>query len=230
MDSNILIIIAVAAAIFMLSRRSSNTGGSTLQKLIVCIGDSLTSHTNAAICPADKLWPALLTAKTGYKVINSGVSGNTSQQMLDRFDKDVIAHKPTHCIIECGGNDAFNWDTGTMDRIRKMIELCRANNITPVIMACTPQHYSAEFVAANQANPNFIGKNPNWEAAEYLPATRSAQEEFCRQNGIAFENPVPVMTGPDGKNNLAYYHTDKCHANEAGNEMLCQLAASAING
>ena len=61
-------------------------------------------------------------------------------------------------------------------------------NIIPIIMACTPQHYSAEFVTANQGNPNFVGKNPNWEAAEYLPATRSAQEDFCKQNGIVFIN------------------------------------------
>ena len=80
---------------------------------IVCIGDSLTYHTNIYICPTEQLWPALLTKYTRHTVINSGISGNTSAQMLARFNTDVIAHAPDMCIIECGGNDPMNWDTGT---------------------------------------------------------------------------------------------------------------------
>ena len=38
--------------------------------------------------------------------INSGISGNTSAQMLERFDRDVARFQPDLTIVTCGGNDS----------------------------------------------------------------------------------------------------------------------------
>ena len=38
--------------------------------------------------------------------INTGISGNTSSQMLERFERDVAPYSPDLTIVTCGGNDS----------------------------------------------------------------------------------------------------------------------------
>ena len=38
--------------------------------------------------------------------INTGISGNTSTQMLERFERDVAPYSPDLTIVTCGGNDS----------------------------------------------------------------------------------------------------------------------------
>ncbi len=38
--------------------------------------------------------------------INTGISGNTSSQMLERFGRDVAPYAPDLTIVTCGGNDS----------------------------------------------------------------------------------------------------------------------------
>ncbi len=41
-----------------------------------------------------------------HRTINSGVSGNTTGQMLDRFDDDVALYRPGLVFVTGGGNDS----------------------------------------------------------------------------------------------------------------------------
>ncbi|MBT9511094.1 MAG: arylesterase, partial [Acidovorax sp.] len=49
---------------------------------VLALGDSLTSGVGAS---ADTAYPAVLQRLTGWKVVNGGVSGDTSAQALDRL-------------------------------------------------------------------------------------------------------------------------------------------------
>ena len=214
---------------------------------IVCIGDSLTYHTNTYICQTNLLWPALLQARTGHTIINKGISGNTSAEMLARFTTDVIANSPDYCIIECGGNDPMNWDTGTMGRIEQMADLCRANSIIPLIMCCNPQFMSAQWAnnwagitpgsAWLAAHPGKTDFNKVWEDTAYLPATRAAEQAYCAAQGIKYiDIYTPMLSG--GTNNTAYYApwrdaansvTDFVHPNAAGNELIYSLVVAKLD-
>lgn len=221
MNSEIILVVVIVILAVVLGQKKNTKVFRPLK--IVCLGDSLTNHTNSAICPANQLWPALLAARSGHTVINKGTSGNTSAQMLARFAADVVAQNPDICIIECGGNDAFNNlpYTTTMANIQSMVDLCTSNNITPIIMCCNPQFYSAEFVQANFPGQ---GYNENWEAANYLPATRTAEQAL----GLKYiDIYTPFLSG--GTNNLSLYHTDKCHPNPAGNEVIYTAVVAALS-
>lgn len=217
------------------------------KKKIVCIGDSGTYHTNIYICPPEKQWVSLLAAAGVYDVVNSGISGNTADQMIARFQTDVIAHSPDYCIIECGGNDPMNWDTGTMGRIEQMVALCRANSIIPLIMNCSPQFMSAQWcnnwagitpdAAWLAAHPGHTDYNHIWEDAPYLPATRAAEQAYCTAQGIKYIDLYTPMV-LNGTNNTAYYApwrdaastiSDYVHMNEAGNILIYQKVIAAIN-
>ncbi len=76
--------------------------------VIDCFGDSITAGYRLE---PGQAWPDALQAALGqrgyhYKVVNSGISGNTSKDGVDRL-KDVIRLHPAIVIVEFGGNDGL---------------------------------------------------------------------------------------------------------------------------
>lgn len=76
--------------------------------VIDCFGDSITAGYRLEPGHA---WPDALQATLDqrgyhYKVVNSGVSGNTSKDGVDRL-KDVLRLHPAIVIVEFGGNDGL---------------------------------------------------------------------------------------------------------------------------
>lgn len=96
---------------------------------IVCMGNSLTEGFGGG----GTNWPDVWKDLSGYDVINKGISGETSGQMLARFNADVVSQSPNYCIIECGTNDGMQ-DVPISQckaNIQAMVNLCLANNIKP---------------------------------------------------------------------------------------------------
>ncbi len=74
---------------------------------IVCFGDSTTEVApEHGIVYQQNLEKELPGYNIVGKVINSGVSGNTTAAARARFDKDVLAHDPDLVIIQFGLNDS----------------------------------------------------------------------------------------------------------------------------
>ena len=69
---------------------------------VLALGDSLTSGVGAS---ADTAYPAELARLTGWKVVNGGVSGDTSVQALARLPGLLQQHQPALVIVSIGGND-----------------------------------------------------------------------------------------------------------------------------
>jgi len=78
------------------------------ERVIVAFGDSLTAGLGV---PPEQSYPTLLTAKLQaegypYRVVNAGVSGDTSAGGLRRVDW-ALRLRPTIVILELGVNDAL---------------------------------------------------------------------------------------------------------------------------
>ena len=75
---------------------------------IVCFGDSLTAGYGAEPGRSypDYLQKDLNTAGYHYRVINEGISGNTTKDGIGRIDR-VLALKPALVVVEFGGNDGL---------------------------------------------------------------------------------------------------------------------------
>ncbi len=75
---------------------------------IVCFGDSLTAGygTEPGEAYPDYLQTELDHKGYEYRVVNAGISGNTTKDGLERVDR-VIAMKPTLVVVEFGGNDGL---------------------------------------------------------------------------------------------------------------------------
>ncbi|HEX4578015.1 MAG TPA: arylesterase [Edaphobacter sp.] len=76
--------------------------------LIVCFGDSLTAGygTDPGKSYPDYLQADLDAKGYHYRVVNEGVSGNTTKDGVQRVD-GIVAIKPAIVIVEFGGNDGL---------------------------------------------------------------------------------------------------------------------------
>ena len=100
---------------------------------ILAVGDSLTAGFGA---PKGADYPAQLAQILGRKVINGGVSGDTSAQALARLP-DLLVQKPKLVVVSIGGNDFLQRqpESGTRENIRKMVADIRATGVPAVLVA-----------------------------------------------------------------------------------------------
>lgn len=73
-------------------------------RILVALGDSLTY--GFPYTPEDS-WVEDLRRATGWKVINSGVSGDTFSDMMKRLERDVLQYEPQDVILMGGTNDVY---------------------------------------------------------------------------------------------------------------------------
>jgi lysophospholipase L1-like esterase len=92
---------------------------STMQHVrIVAIGDSTTAGTPAFASPLESpplgrgdptsqyaYW--LMQSHPDWEVLNRGVNGERSDQILGRFDRDVISAQPAVVVVIAGVNDVY---------------------------------------------------------------------------------------------------------------------------
>lgn len=103
-------------------------------KKVVCIGNSIT---NGFPFKRSQSFPSLIRAAKGFEVINKGVNGETTAQVLARFQHDVIDHNPDLVTILTGTNDfIFSLDTveGAFDKINKMVTEAQEHGIKVILM------------------------------------------------------------------------------------------------
>lgn len=106
---------------------------------VVALGDSITHGGGVSSVP-----PSLTTYNwetySEVPIKNLGLSGDTTQGMNDRFEREVLPFNPQILIIMGGvnnfraGEDA--WET--IDALEKIRNKCYAYNIVPVFLTATP--------------------------------------------------------------------------------------------
>lgn len=99
---------------------------------IVCLGDSITWGFPWG---PDYSWVKLSAETTGLTLINRGVNGDTTEDLILRFDRDVAALKPSHLICMVGTNDAaINMPLKKYAaNIHALVEKSRSQGITPAL-------------------------------------------------------------------------------------------------
>jgi acyl-CoA thioesterase I len=90
-------------------------------RVIVAFGDSLTAGHGVG---PDQSYPALLGSKLrtegySYRVVNAGVSGDTTAGGLRRVDW-ALKNRPDIVLLELGANDAFRGQD--LDRVRANLD------------------------------------------------------------------------------------------------------------
>jgi acyl-CoA thioesterase-1 len=100
------------------------------QRAILVLGDSLSAGYAMRL---EQAWPSLLEKRLAsnghqYRVVNSSISGETTQGALARLPRLLSLHEPDIVIIELGGNDGLRGISidVTRQNFIRMIEASRA--------------------------------------------------------------------------------------------------------
>jgi acyl-CoA thioesterase I len=118
--------------------------------VIVAFGDSLSAGYGAEPGKSfpDFLQKDLDAAGLRWRVLNAGVSGNTTTDGLDRIS-EVLASKPRVTILEFGGNDGLRGlplDT-TRSNLAQMIQTLEAARSKVLIAGMTlPPNYGGDYI------------------------------------------------------------------------------------
>lgn len=110
---------------------------------IVFIGDSVTLGIGYGGVTVSNRYSTLIGRAAGYAdidIINSGVGGNNSADVLDRLQADVILHSPSVCVVMVGNNDYSG--TGKVltpaqyaSNVTSIVVQLRAAGIKPVLFS-----------------------------------------------------------------------------------------------
>ena len=125
--------------------------------LIVCFGDSLTAGfgTDPGQSYPDYLQSDLDALGFHYRVVNEGISGNTTKDGVDRIDT-VLALHPAVVVVEFGGNDGLRGlpITDSRANLDKIVSTLKASGTKVVLAGITlPPDYGPDYI--NQFNETY---------------------------------------------------------------------------
>lgn len=126
--------------------------------VIDCFGDSITA--GYGLDPGHA-YPAVLQAELDrrgyhYRVVNSGISGNTTKDGVDRL-RNVLALHPAIAIVEFGGNDGLRGIpiADTRRNLNTIVRTLLQGGSKVVLAGITlPPNYGADYVL--QFNETFM--------------------------------------------------------------------------
>lgn len=155
----------------------------------------------------------------GKPYVNRGISGQTTPQMLIRFQQDVVSLKPAVVVILAGTNDIAG-NTGPTtnaqieDNFKSMIAIAEQNHIKVVLASVTP-------AAAYPWRP---GVQP---VKRILALNAWLKQEAARQGLVYLDYFSAMANQEDGmKKELT---VDGVHPNAAGYRVMAPLAEKAIH-
>ena len=181
---------------------------------------------------------SLAQKELGFELDNRSIYGNITSKGLVKlqkfFDKGETAD---FCIIEFGSNDC-DYDWGTLiqkvpleqylENLKQMVNLCRANKVTPLMMGLIPYVCNDWFKTIIKGQDeaailNFLGGKPETLGKNQL-VYKNAQADFVKKNNVQFLDPWELFQGH--KELMCY---DGIHPNENGYQKLSQAWVSFLS-
>jgi lysophospholipase L1-like esterase len=154
------------------------------------------------------------------KMVERGISGEVTAQMVLRFRRDVIDLKPKTVVILCGCNDIalnqgeYNEDY-TFGNIVTMVQLAKANKIKPIVCSVLP-------AAAFPWRPEVK------DSSEKVASLNARLRAYCAENHIKYVDYFPAMVAEDGVSLNPNYTNDGIHPTLPGYEVMESIILKAL--
>jgi lysophospholipase L1-like esterase len=188
--------------------RAANAARPPGSTRVVFLGDSITEN-----------WLLADPAYFSADIVNRGIGGQTSAQMLVRFRADVVALRPAVVHILAGTNDVAGNNGPVSPRdfqnnIESMVEIAKANGIRVILGSIPP---AAAF---------------NWQPALH-PAPRIVAlnvwlREYAARNGLGYVDYHQALRGTADELKAALGN-DGVHPNRDGYAVMRRLAEAAVS-
>ena len=174
---------------------------------VIFLGDSLTAGLGL---DADRSFPALIEARLkeagyNYRVVNAGVSGDTSAGGLRRLEWALGEGEPKVLVVALGGNDGLRGlpPPQLEENLASIIEEGQRRGLTVIL-------------AGMEAPPNF--------GSEYTSAFRQTYQDLARKYKVSL---IPfLLQGVAG--DPAMNQGDGIHPNERGARIVAETVWRAL--
>jgi acyl-CoA thioesterase I len=159
----------------------------------------------------------------GVRVVNTGISGDRTTDLIDRWDADVIAHRPDILTILIGANDMWRrYDANTpmsaeqfsvnyatlLDAARDRLELRELVIMEPFLVPMTPEQLP-------------------WPA-EDLDAKRAVAREIAARYDAIFIPLNDLFTARAATDGAGSVIDDGVHPSAGGHELIAQTWWTAV--
>lgn len=179
-----------------------------IRPLVVCFGDSLTAGYGADDGQSypDFLQKSLDRDGFRYRVVNEGISGNTTKDGVDRL-KTILDLKPEVVVLEFGGNDGLRGlkIQNTRQNLSTMIVALKASGVKVVLAGITlPPDYGADYVSSFTQSYPLLGKKYDLPLLPFLLKDVYGVEGMMqgdnihatdRGNEVVAKNILPLVEG-----------------------------------
>ena len=171
-----------------------------------------------------------LTDVGGIPVINKGIAGQQSFELLERFDRDVAAAQPRAVLIWGFINDIFRAPVGNLPaalaRVRssyeQMVARAKQQGITPILgteVTARPRAGLMDTFAGWAAA--LRGKEAYQDVINHdVLATNQWLAQFAEHEGLLLLDFQSVLSEPGGRRRKPFAQADGSHISEAGYDML----------
>lgn len=111
----------------------------TMHTAVATYGDSIT-HGGGSVSYSPADWEYSYQYYLDFPSINLGKSGDTSETMVERFERDVLPFHPQYLIILAGTNSLRGGAAAenVIADLKMLKEKCLINNIRPVLLTLPP--------------------------------------------------------------------------------------------
>ena len=127
----------IALPLFCACSKETKLPAIAAGQTVLAFGDSVTFGTGAS--PGED-WPSLLAARTGWRIVNAGIPGDTAEAGKHRIQELLDEHNPALVIIEIGGNDFLHRRPAQQvkEDLRQIVQRARQKG-SPVVLVAVPE-------------------------------------------------------------------------------------------
>ena len=173
---------------------------------------------------------------------NAGVGGNSSRHALERFQRDVLRHKPRVIVMQFGINDSavdvWKSPPATAPRVplaeyiqnfRSMIAAAQQQNAKVILMTTNPVRWTQKLKEVYGKPPYNPEAEDGFEAPNLL-----AYNEALRQLALELNRPLvdvhAAYPGFAAKNNTNVKDLvpDGMHPNDLGHQLVAELLTPVV--
>lgn len=198
---------------------------------LLFVGDSITDAGRSEARPLGDGYVARVAERldaepSGWHptVLNRGVSGDTTRDLLQRWERDVLAAHPDWLVVAIGVNDAWRHFQPGLQHEAVSLAAFEAN-YSRLLQACR----AATAARLLLCEPFVLRTEPRDPLRALLDTYRAAVKDLARAHGAvlvpfqeAFDRVLP--TSRPG----AWGAPDGVHPNAAGHALLAETVLAAI--
>ncbi len=174
------------------------------------LGDSVT-HGGGAVSYSPGDWEYSFQTYLNFPVVNLGRSGDTSETMVERFDRDVLPFRPKFLLI-MGGTNSLRGGTPAENVVEDLAAIrakCQERGIRPIFVTLPP------------INPEAIKKVFNEETASNWRHEFDTVNNFIRQQRYHID--LDPHLADAGRELPDYYAVDGLHPDIEAKKVIAQI-------